>query len=101
MTALLEVKLAQVEVGVEEVAVEVEGALIGLFGVCGASGVVIGDAEAVPCLGVGGEELGGAFEPADGLLGMAGVERCISPDQGIPAGGLASGEEECRREGGG
>jgi hypothetical protein len=81
--ALFQEEDAEVESDVEEVPVELESASVGLVGVAGPSSGVVGETQAIPDLGFGGEFGGGQFKKSDGFLGTAGLKFAISLREGL------------------
>ena len=77
-----------------EIVVDQEGASIGLFGFVELAGMVISQAQIVPCLGVGGNECGGEFEFFDGLCVFALVDEFFALNESFGTGGSATARYE-------
>ena len=95
---LLEIKAAEVVMSFAEIVINEEGASIGLFGFAGLVGVMISEAEVIPCLGIGGNKCGGEFEFFNGLRVFAFVDEFFALNKGFGARGSAAGYEEKQNE---
>lgn len=96
---LFEPKGTEVEMGGGEVVIQAEGMEVGFGGFGGLAVGVMGEAEVVPSLGIGGEELHGGPESAQGVGGLAFFQQAGAIEEGTGSGGGAGGEAQGKPEG--
>jgi hypothetical protein len=85
------VKGAEIIIGVEGVAILLQGAQIRLFGGVGPAGGVEREAELVPCGRVAGKVLNGALKKRECLGGLSLLEEGVAATQGLRPPGFAPG----------
>lgn len=97
--SLFEPEGAEIEMGGGEVVVEAEGVEVGLGGFGGLAIGVMGEAEVVPGLGVGGKELHRGAESAEGVGWFAFFQQTGAVEEGTGSGGGTGGQAQGEAEG--